>query len=511
MNIKIDGSPLKLEDISKFSNNNSSVEVSPSVYKRLKKVRNFVEDKIKSGESYYGINTGFGLLADKHISFEDLAKLQENLIMSHAVGVGNSLPVKDVRLMMLLRANILAMGYSGVRPEILDILLQMINKNVIPLVPAKGSVGASGDLAPLAHLALTMIGKGHAYYQGELVSSENALGEAGLKPVRLEAKEGIALINGTQMMLALAARAVLKFDNLIKVADIVGALSIEGDRASLSPFDERIHKLRPHPGQLSTAENIRKLTGESGIIASHKNCKRVQDPYSFRCIPQVHGAVKDAYSYVRSVVERELASCTDNPLIFVDDDEIISGGNFHGEPLAFATDMLAIAAAELGSISERRLAILLMPIANEINARSLVKNSGLNSGLMPAHVSVSALVSENKTLSHPSSVDSIPTFGGQEDHVSMGAYSARKALSVLENLETILAIEIMAACQAIDFQRENGLPGVGTLAVYNLVRKSVLPIDEDREYRIDINTCERLVRSGEIVSVAENICGKLKL
>jgi len=511
MTIKLDGSGFSLETIERFLNGEEDVALSRKAHSRIEKVRKFVDGKLSSDEPFYGINTGFGNMATCHISHEDLDKLQENLIVSHAVGVGNPLPPDIARLIMLLRANVLAAGYSGIRLETIGLLIEMINRNLVAVIPEQGSVGASGDLAPLAHLALTFTGRGEIFYKGLAMPAMEVLVQERLSPIKLKAKEGLALVNGTQAMTAIGISALMKAMNLVRVADIVGALSVEGDLASAMPFDERIHKLRPHPGQIATAENMRKLLKDSHIIADHKRCNRVQDPYSFRCIPQVHGAVKDAVAYSRDVVLRETGSCTDNPLLFADDDAIISGGNFHGEPIAFAMDMLAIAVAELGSISERRVAVLTTPLEGEIPTKSLVPRPGLSSGLMPPHVTMSALVSENKTLAHPASVDSIPTFGGQEDHVSMGTIGARKALKIVENVEKILAIELMAACQAIDLQKAHGSPGKGTLAVHDLVRETVPTIEEDREYRKDIACCIELVTSGEVVRVAEKVCGKLKV
>jgi histidine ammonia-lyase len=509
MTIRIDGGRLTLDVVARFLEGPEQVVVSSKVTPRLKKVRRFIDQKLASREPFYGINTGFGFLANRRIPDDDLEKLQENLILSHAVGVGHPFPIPIARLIMLLRANVLASGFSGIRPETLNLLIKMINRDVVPVIPEQGSVGASGDLAPLAHLALAMIGRGEVFYRGDVVPAALALKREGLRPARLEAKEGIALINGTQAMTALGAAALVRLENLLRAADIVGALSVEGDRASRRPFDVRIHRLRPHPGQLATAANVRKLIEGSGIIASHAKCKRVQDPYSFRCIPQVHGAVKDAVAYARSTIERELGSCTDNPLIFVQDGQIISGGNFHGQPVALAMDALSMAVAELGSISERRVAILTRPLSREVPTEFLVARPGLNSGLMIAHVTMSSLASENKTLAHPASVDSIPTSGGQEDHVSMGTFAARKALQVIKNVETILAIELLASCQAIELQLKHGRPGKGTRAVHGLVRRSVSPITDDREYRHDMDKCVFLLRSGEVVKAAEKACGRL--
>lgn len=507
--IKIKGDSISIELLRKFINENVRVEVARGAMAKVKKTRAFVERKLKSSEPFYGINTGFGMLANKRISEKDLDRLQENLVLSHAVGVGSPFPVPIARLMMLLRANVLAKGYSGVRPETLGLLVEMINKDVVPVIPEKGSVGASGDLAPLAHIALAMMGRGNVFYRGKILSAAAALRKAGLEAVKFSAKEGIALVNGTQGMLACAVFALSRLENLLPAADIAGAMAIEGDRASRRPFDPRLARLRPHPGQIATAANVRRLIAGSRLIASHAHCKRVQDAYSFRCIPQVHGAVKDMTAFARTVIEREIGSSTDNPMIFADDDEIISGGNFHGEPLAIAMDALAIAVSELGSISERRVAILTAPLDAEIPVRFLVPHPGLNSGFMVPHVVMSALVSENKVLSHPASVDSIPTSGGLEDHVSMGLISARKLLTIIENVETILAIEILAAASAIDLQQRHGSPGKGTGAVWRLVRKNIPKIEADREFRLDIEKSLSLLREGSIVKAALGACGRL--
>lgn len=507
--IRLDGGAISLNDVGALLAGRARVAIAPAVRGRLAKARRFVEGKLRSQEPIYGINTGFGLLANRRILPRDLERLQEHLILSHAVGVGEPLEPAIVRLMMLLRAGVLAQGYSGVRPELLDLLVEMINRSILPVIPSQGSVGASGDLAPLAHLALAMIGRGEVEMGGRKMKASRALAACGLKPVRLAAKEGIALINGTQGMTAMGLVALLRMENLLKVADAIGALSVEGDRASARPFDARIQRVRPHPGQIATAANLRRLLKGSGIIASHARCRRVQDPYSFRCMPQVHGAVKGAVSHAREVILREARSCTDNPLIFAGDGEILSGGNFHGEPVALALDYLGMAAAELGSISERRVAILTAPLAGELEAKFLVPNSGLNSGLMIAHVTMSALVSENKGLAHPASVDSIPTSGGQEDHVSMGPIAGRTCLAIIRNVEMILAIELFAACQAVELQLRHGRPGKGTGALFALVRRHVPRIEADREYRLDIERCAALLRSGEAVRVAEAACGGL--
>lgn len=509
MKYELDGSAPSLSTISKFLAGDLTIALSAKAKARIKASRNFVEKCLDDKNPHYGINTGFGRLATTRISTSDLAKLQVNYLNSHSVGVGDPFPPYVVRLMMLLRANMLAMGYSGIRYETIDLLIAMINSDIVPIVPEQGSVGASGDLAPLAHIALVLTGDGHVFYKGKVMTASKALKLAGLKPIELGAKEALALTNGTQAMLAVAALALIRVENLLAAADIAGALSVEGDRASDAPFDERIHLIRAHPGQIATAKNMRALLADSGIIASHVNCMRVQDPYSFRCIPQVHGAVRDAVSYARDVIVRELGSCTDNPIIFHEDEEILSGGNFHGEPIAIAMDVMGIAIAELGSISERRVAILTAPLSGELDTKFLVEDAGLNSGLMIAHVTMSALASENKSLSHPASVDSIPTSGGQEDHVSMGTIAARKALNIISNCEKIIGIELLAASQAIYLQRKHGKPGRGTLAAYDLIREEIPPITGDRAFKKDIDHCIDLVVSGDLVSAAEKVIGRL--
>lgn len=505
--MEIDGKGLNLEKVAEFLSGNLTVTVSKSAAKKIEKCRAYVEEKVKSDEPFYGINTGFGLFANKRVTEQDIVTLQKNFVLSHAVGVGNPFNIDVSRLIMLFRANVLAAGFSGVRLEVLRFLVDMINRGVTPLIPKKGSVGASGDLAPLSHIALTMIGEGDAFYAGERLSARDALKEAGLRPIKLEAKEGLALANGTQAMLGMTTYALLRAEAAIKHADIAGALSIEGDRGSVKPFDERLHKLRPHPGQIKTANFITHLVRDSKIISEHVHCRRVQDPYSFRCIPQVHGVAKDTFNYVREIIEREMNSCTDNPLVFFEDDEIISGGNFHGEPLALAADFLAVAMAELGSISERRVAVMLDPKPDELPTQGLVKNSGLNSGYFMPHVTMAALVSENKTLCHPASVDSIPTWGRQEDHVSMGMWAARKLFKVIKNVEQIIAIEFLAACQAIDIQEKRLEPGIGTKTAYDVVRRQIPTLDHDRWLGKDIEKMGLILDNNEIISAVEKAIG----
>lgn len=500
--LKLGSGELDLKSIGNFLKGGCKIEITSDVRQRVVDCRTFVESKLNEDKAYYGINTGFGLLANKRIPKEQLEQLQTNLILSHASGVGEPLPKDVVKLMMLLRASVLSMGYSGVRFELLDLLVKMIEKEVIPYVPCQGSVGASGDLAPLAHLALAMIGEGNAYYADNLMPAAKALKEAGLAPVRLQAKEGLALVNGTQMMTALASVAMLKAFDMLMTADIAGALSIEGLRGSIAPFDARIHDVRGQSGQKKSADTIRKLLDGSQIIASHKGCSRVQDPYSMRCIPQVHGAVRDLVEFARGIIERELNACTDNPLVFAKTGDILSGGNFHGEPVAFACDVLAIGMTELGNISERRVEQMTNPKNGELPFKFLTANPGLNSGFMIPHVVSGALASENKTLSHPASVDTVPSSGGQEDHVSMGPWAARKLHMVLDNLEKILAIELLSAAQAVDLHEEKHPQAAGTGAVYSLIREKIPFMATDRFVGADIETIIGMLKDRDILKAA---------
>lgn len=507
-NFKLGEDELVLDIVADFLAGKVRAQVSPSKHKSLEKVRRFVESHIDGEHTYYGINTGFGRLAQEKIGLAQLETLQVNLVRSHASGVGEPLDADVVRLIILLKAHALALGYSGASPAVVAFLVRMLDKGVLPVIPSKGSVGASGDLAPLAHMALAMIGEGEVIYKGKRISSRAALRSAGLKPVKLGAKDGITLINGTQVMAALSAIAVLRAERLIKAADVAAALSVEGFRGSSAPFDPDIQRVRGQLGQSASAKMIRRLIKGSKIIASHKDCPRVQDPYSLRCIPQVHGAVRDAFYYARDIVSRELNSCTDNPLVFADSGKIVSGGNFHGEPLALAMDTLSIAMAELGSISERRIEQLTNPKSGDLPKMFLTPRPGLNSGYMLPHVVASSLVSENKTLAHPASVDSIPTSGGQEDHVSMGMWAARKALMVIENVEWIGAIEMMAACQAIDLHEKRHSPGAHTKLAYQLVRKYVKFLETDRYLMPEATRLHDALMDGEIIHRMEKAAGK---
>jgi histidine ammonia-lyase len=469
-----------------------------------------VVDHLQSGEkSYYGINTGFGALAHTRIAAADIEKLQENLILSHAVGVGREVDPALVQLMLLLKVNALAIGLSGVRPVLVDYLLRFFNAGLSPVVYAKGSLGASGDLAPLAHLTLGLLGLGEVWRDGRKVPATDVLAALGLAPLRLKSKEGLALINGTQFMAAHAVHALLRIQNLLKVADLTAAMTLEAMRGSATPFDARIHAARPHPGQQATADNVRRLLEGSEILPSHLNCGKVQDPYSLRCVPQVHGAVRDAVRQAVVTVETEINAVTDNPLVFPNGD-VVSGGNFHGEPLAFALDFLAIATAELASISERRLYLLLGgdTMGEKKLPKLLMSDTGLNSGFMLPQYAAAALVSENKVFAHPASVDSIPSSLGQEDHVSMGAIAATKLLEVVENTETVLAIELMSAAQALDFIHPLKAGG-GVEAAHAEVRRHLAFAEADRLFHNDIQTALGLVRRGTVVAAAESISGQL--
>ena len=447
--ITIDGHSLTLEDVGAVANG-ARVAIGDGVLERVSASRAVVEQIVTGDAAVYGINTGFGKLSDMRIRAEDLRALQLNLVRSHSCGVGEPLSREATRSMLLLRANVLAKGFSGVRPIVLETLVAMINHDVLPVVPAKGSVGASGDLAPLAHLALGAIGEGMVVYGGARVPAAAAMSAAGIAPLQLEAKEGLALLNGTQATTAVGALALLDIEALARAADVIGAMSLEALQGTPVAFDPRIHAARAHDGQNAVAANLREILSGSGIRESHRDCSRVQDAYSLRCMPQVHGAVRDAAAHARRVLETEFNSATDNPLVFPDTGEVLSGGNFHGEPVALVLDYLAIAVTELASISERRVERLVNPDLSGLPA-FLIRDAGTNSGLMIAQVAAVALLAENKVLAHPASVDSLPTSANKEDHVSMGMTSALKLSTCVENVRSVLAIEALCAAQGIDF------------------------------------------------------------
>jgi histidine ammonia-lyase len=474
---------------------------------RVHASRRIVDAALSDGKAYYGINTGFGALASKRIDPSSLDQLQYNLLVSHAVGLGDMVPRPIAKLMLELKVHSLSLGYSGISPPVFERLLEFARRDLVPAMPCKGSLGASGDLAPLAHMSLPLIGKGR-FWNAEGTATFEAdalLKQHDLAPVVLGPKDGLALINGTQLMAAYGAFVLERALTLQKNADVLAALTLEALRGSISPFDARVHAIRPHQGQRTVAENIRALMTESEILESHKDCGRVQDPYSLRCVPQVHGASRDAIEYARNVIEIELNSVTDNPLVF-DDGSIVSGGNFHGQPLAFALDFAAIALAELASIAERRIYLLLT--GHDGLPTLLMKDTGLNSGFMIPQYTAAALVSQNKILCHPASVDSIPTCLGQEDHVSMGSLAALKLLEVLDNVEKVLAIEALSAAQALDYRRPLS-PGRGVLAAHACLREVVSHKEADAYFGDDIERAVALLRSGEMIRRAEASVGRL--
>jgi histidine ammonia-lyase len=459
--------------------------------------RRIVDQALARDEAIYGVNTGFGALASRRIDAGQLGQLQKNLLLSHACGTGDPVPPEITRLMLRLKIHALALGQSGISLPVFEQLLAFDDCGLLPWIPSRGSVGASGDLAPLAHMALPLIGHGQCWkpdFSGP-EPARLALERHGLEAVELAAKDGLALINGTQLMLAYGAFVLHRALHLVDAADVLGAMSLEALQGSARPFDERVHAVRPHPGQIEVSRHIRQLLSGSEILESHRGCGKVQDPYCLRCIPQVHGASRDALAHCNAVIERELNSVTDNPLVF-DDGDIISGGNFHGQPLALSLDFAAMALAELASISERRTYLLLE--GHDGLPKLLMKDTGINSGFMIPQYTAAALVSENKVLCHPACVDSIPTSLGQEDHVSMGSISALKLLSVLHNVEHVLAVEMLTAAQALDF-RAPLKPGRGVHLAHTLVREAVQHADEDYEVGADIDACTRLLRSGQWV------------
>ena len=476
----------------------------PSSVDRSRKI---VEHALQDGKAHYGINTGFGILANKRIDDSQLMDLQQNILLSHACGVGDPVPPEITRLMLQIKIHALGLGQSGISRSTFAQLLLLEKSGLTPWIPSRGSVGASGDLAPLAHMCLPLIGRGEVWNETESGKRDaiEAMKLLGVEPVRLKAKDGLALINGTQLMTAYGAFVLERTLSLKKEADILAAMSLEALQGSAAPFDERLHLARPHEGQQNVAGNIRKLLEQSEIMDSHRDCGKVQDPYCLRCVPQVHGASRDALDFSVRTLEIELNSVTDNPLVFSDGD-IISGGNFHGQPLAYAMDFAAIALAELGSISERRTYLLLE--GHDGLPKLLMKDTGVNSGFMIPQYTAAALVSENKILCHPASVDSIPTSLGQEDHVSMGSISALKLLSVLRNVERVLAVEFLTAAQALDFRAPLN-PGKGIMLAHELLRSRIKHADQDYEVRNDLDICADILRSGELATAVENEIGAL--
>ena len=506
--VSLDGNSLTVEEVVRVAREYEPVAVSENGWRQVEASRQVVERLLNSELPVYGISTGFGDLSRIWISPSEREKLQRNLILSHAAGVGDHLSEDVVRAAILLRINSLVKGYSGIRPATVTMLLELLNRRVYPAVPCKGSVGASGDLSPLSHVALVLMGEGKAFWQGKLVTGKEALTAAGLEPVALAAKEGLALINGTQIMTAVGALVLFDAARLMKEADIAAGMSLEALRGTRTAYDERIAMIRPHPGQLATSRNLLRLTADSRIMESHENCGKVQDAYSLRCVPQVHGASKDAVRRCLDAVAVEMNSATDNPLIFPDTGEVISGGNFHGQPIALAMDYLKTALAEIGSISERRINRMLDAHLSELPP-FLTAYPGVDSGLMITQYTAAALVSENKVLAHPACVDSIPTSANQEDHVSMGTIAARQAREILENVRHVIAIEMLVAAQGLDFLQPLE-PGAGVRAAHQAIRAEVPHLEEDRVPAEDIAAVYKLIAAGAIANLVETVAGELQ-
>ncbi|HEU4435332.1 MAG TPA: histidine ammonia-lyase [Pyrinomonadaceae bacterium] len=494
--LQIDGQSLTIQQIADVAARREHVSLSTEARERVERARQVVEQIVAEGRTVYGVNTGFGKLSDVSIDRSDLRQLQLNLVRSHSCGLGEPLSDAEARAMLLLRANVLASGFSGARPLVIDTLIAMLEKGVTPVIPEKGSVGASGDLAPLAHLALAAIGEGEAFYDGERLPSAVALERARVAALQLEVKEGLALLNGTQAMGAVGGLALHRAHRLVRLADVAGAMTLEALRGTPVAFDERIHEARPHPGQIAVAAHLRELLSDSEIRKSHlDNDPRVQDAYSLRCMPQVHGAVRAALDHAREVVEIESGSATDNPLVFSETGEVLSGGNFHGAPLALVFDYAAIALTDLVSITERRIDRLVNPDSNEGLPPFLTSQPGISSGFMMLQVSAVALLNEARVLAHPASIDNVPTDGGKEDHVSMGMTSATKLRSIVKLAEMTTAIELMTAAQALDY-RAPLAPGRGVKQAYDIVRGLAPPLTVDRATSHDIERITDAIRRG---------------
>jgi histidine ammonia-lyase len=503
--IQLCGRPLSLGEIGRVALDCEAVEIAPLAEPAINASRKVVEEIVARQAVIYGVSTGFGKLSDVHIPPDKLEQLQINLVRSHCCGVGRPLSEPEVRAMMLLRANVLTLGFSGIRQEVIQLLVEMLNGNVAPVVPEKGSVGASGDLAPLAHLALSLLGEGEAFFKGERMSSSAALKKAGLQPTDLRAKEGLALLNGTQAMHAVGGLALLRAKRLARVADMAGAMTLEALKGTPVAFDARIHNARPHPGQRAVARHLLELLRESEIRQSHaKDDPRVQDAYSLRCMPQVHGAVRGALSHCEEILAIESGSATDNPLVFTDNGDVLSGGNFHGAPLALGFDYAAIAMTDLMSISERRIDRLTNPDLSEGLPAFLAQHPGMQSGFMIAHVAAVALLNEVKVLAHPASVDNLPTSAGKEDHVSMGMTAALKLRTIVENAENIVAIELLAAAEGLEFRRPLKA-GVGVERAFATLRSLAPRLEEDRVLSPDIERIAGAIRNGQFDGEGDNL------
>jgi histidine ammonia-lyase len=519
--LELTGAGLSLDDAEHIlCGQVEQIRLASVARKRIERSRRCLETLLARGETIYGVNTGFGKLSNQRIEADEVLALQENLLRSHAVGMGPLLEIAESRLALALRIQALAKGYSGVTVELVEQLIEIFNRGVVPAIPEQGSVGASGDLAPLAHMALVVMGEGHAFVvrpgtwhqdgktRFKPLSGLAALKRVHLHPYRPQAKEGLSLINGTQISTALLVEALVRARHLAVIADIAGAMTVEATKSSQKPFQSRIQEIRPHPGQIVCAENLRRLLADSEIMKSHEHCGKVQDAYSLRCMPQVHGSMRGALSHAIAVAECEMNSATDNPLVFADTGEVISGGNFHGQPIALAADLVAAAVTDLASISERRVENLVNPDLSGLPG-FLTPHPGLNSGMMLVQVLAAALVAENKTLSFPASVDSIPTSANREDHVSMSTAAARKCRAVIANATRVLACELLCAGQGLEFHKPLR-PARGVEAAYNHIREHVRPLGRDRTLHRDLEAVERLIRSESLRQAVEGVCGKLQ-
>jgi histidine ammonia-lyase len=505
--LALNGRSLPLKQVRAALDGSHRLSLTRDAESRIARAARTVEKLLATGKPVYGVNTGFGKLSNTRIPDEQLADLQRNLILSHAVGLGDPLSERETRLLMLFRISTLCLGHSGASRELIDHLIAIYNKGILPIIPELGSVGASGDLAPLAHMALTVIGEGRATVQGREMSSRSALKKAGLAPYVLKPKEGLSLINGTQMMCAVLTECLFRLEDLLPLADAAAAATLEGMRWSATPFDTRIHKARPHTGQMDSAANVRRLLLGSKILPSHEDCGKIQDPYCIRCVPQVHGTARDSYGFARSVLETEIVSAVDNPLVFPGRNEILSGGNFHGQPIAQAADQLKIALTSLANMSERRIEKMTNADASGLPA-FLTPDSGVNSGFMIAQVAAAALAAECRVLATPASVHTIPTSAEKEDHVSMGPIAVRHLRTTVDHLERILAIEWLCAAQALDFIRPLK-PGNGVQAAVRVIRRQVKTLQADRYLKPDIDAVHELVRSGRLLAAVRKKNPKL--
>lgn len=508
-NIVIKGEGLSVQDVWTLATTKSTMTLSPEAREKMLESKKYIQGKIEKGETMYGVNTGFGAFSSVKISQEDIVQLQKNLIRSHSVGVGEPLSIEQTKAILCLRANALARGHSGIRVEVVEKILEFYNNEIIPWVPAQGSVGASGDLAPLSHVALSLIGEGYVWSDGKKTPTADILKKKNVQALELQAKEGLSLINGCQVMTAIGLLAAYEARRLLLHMDLAGAMSLEALRGSRSAFDPLISATRPHPGEAKTARNMLKLLGSTSKIAeSHADCNKVQDAYSLRCIPAVHGATKDTLRYVLSVLETEANSSTDNPLVFSKDNKVLSCGNFHGEPVAFALDFLAISISASASMSECRIEKLINPAMSDLPA-FLAPHGGLNSGHMIVQVAAAALVSENKILSHPASVDSIPTSADKEDHVSMGTIAARKLKQVLNNAENIVSMELLSSSQALDLLKPL-TPSAAVQGAYDIIRKKVPYAEHDRVFSEDIQSIRQMIKDDLFSEMMKKTVGDLE-